>query len=87
MLDLTEPSAIEPLAAPALRNTSVKLASSVASPTRVDVPCASMQVASTGSAPATCHARSTASRCPTGLGAVMPLPRPSLEPATPSSTA
>ena len=42
MLDLTDPSAIEWFAAPALRNTSVKLASSVASPTRVEVPWASM---------------------------------------------
>ena len=87
ILDLTDPSAIEPFAAPALRNTSVKLASSVASPTRVEVPCASMQVARAGSTPATCHARSTANRCPIGLGAVMPLPRPSLAPARPSSTA
>ncbi len=62
MLLFTDPSAIDPFAAPALRNTSVRLASSVASPTRVDVPCASMQVASTGSTPATCQARSTASR-------------------------
>ena len=87
MLDLTDPSAIEPVAAPALPKTSVKLASSVASPTRVEVPCASMQEASAGSSPAIGQARSTASRCPTGLGAVIPLPLPSLEPPRPSSTA
>src|SRR6266511_312750 len=38
MLDFTEPSATEPGAAPALANTSVRLDSSAASPTRVEVP-------------------------------------------------
>ena len=50
--DFTEPSAIEPGAAPALPKTSVRLLSSVASPTRVEVPCASTNVAVAGSTPA-----------------------------------
>ena len=37
MLDLTDPSAIEPGMAPALPKTSPRLASSLASPTGVDV--------------------------------------------------
>ena len=41
MLDLTEPRAIEPGAAPAAPKTAVRLASSEASPTRVEVPWAS----------------------------------------------
>ena len=87
MFDFTEPSAMLPGAAPALAKTSVRLASSVASPTRVEVPCASTYPASAGLRCALAHARSTASRCPTGFGAVMPLPLPSLEPPSPSSTA
>jgi len=37
--------------------------------------------------PAPCQARSTARRWPIGLGAVIPLPLPSLEPPTPRTTA
>jgi hypothetical protein len=87
MFDFTEPSAMDPGAAPAFPNTFVMLSSSAASPTRVDVPCASIADALAGSTPACCHAPSTANRCPTGFGAVMPLPLPSLDPAAPSSTA
>ena len=61
MFDLTEPSAIEPAPAPAAPNTLVRLSSSDASPTRVDVPCASIMVAVAGSTPACRQARSTAS--------------------------
>ncbi len=62
MLDFTEPSAIEPGAAPAAPKTEPRLSSSAASPTRVEVPCASTAVALAGSSPDFAHARSTASR-------------------------
>ena len=56
-----------------------------------DAACASalaaMSAAVAGSTAAACHARSIASRWPTGFGAVIPLPLPSLEPPKPSSTA
>ncbi len=87
MLDLTDPRAMEPGSAPELPKTSPRLVSSAASPTRVDVPWASTAEAAVGFSPAFAQARSTASRWPTGLGAVMPLPLPSLEPPMPSSTA
>ena len=86
MFDLTEPSAMLCAGAPAAPKTSVRLWSSVASPTRVDVPCASTEVTEAGSSPATSQARWTARRCPIGFGAVMPLPFPSLEPAMPRMT-
>ncbi len=82
MLDLTEPSAIWPGLAPAPPKTSDSDSSSAASPTRVDVPCASMAVTVAGSRPERSQARRTASCWPTGLGAVMPLPLPSEEPPT-----
>ena len=87
MLDLTDPSAIEPGSAPEPPKTSPRLASSLASPTRVEVPCASTAEAAVGFRPAFAQARSTASRCPTGFGAVIPLPFPSLEPPRPRRTA
>ena len=62
MFDFTEPSAMEPGAAPAGPNTLVRLSSSDASPTRVDVPCASIADAIAGSTPACCHARAIANR-------------------------
>ena len=53
MFDLTEPSAIEPWrGARPCRTPRSRLPSSTASPTRVDVPCASMQVAGAGATPA-----------------------------------
>ncbi len=52
MLDLTEPSAIDPAGRPGPPKTSVRLSSSAASPTRVEVPCASMHVDGAGSSPA-----------------------------------
>ena len=82
MLDFTEPRAIEPALAPAAPKILSMLSNSVASPTRVDVPCASMAVAVAGSTPARSQARATANCWPTGLGAVMPLPLPSEEPPT-----
>ena len=85
MLDFTEPSAM--LAASAPAKTAFSASSSATSPTRVDVPCASTRVAVVGSQPAFAQARATASRWPTGLGAVMPLPLPSDEPPSPRSTA
>ena len=87
MLDLTEPSATPRTGAPAAPNTAVRLSSSVASPTRVEVPCASMAETVAGSTPACSQARCTARRWPIGLGAVMPLPLPSLEPPMPRMTA
>ncbi len=68
-------------------NTSAMLLTSTTSPTRVDVPCASTSEHTSGDSPALCQARATASRCPTGFGAVMPLPRPSLAPPMPRTTA
>ena len=87
MLDLTEPSAIEPGSSPAPEKASMRLETSTTSPTRVDVPWPSMSVHCAGDRPELRHARSTASRWPTGLGAVMPLPLPSLAPPTPRTTA
>ncbi len=87
MLDLTEPRAMEPASAPALPKTSPIAESSATSPTRVDVPCASISPTVAGSTLALAQARWTAIRWPTGLGAVMPLPLPSLEPAIPVITA
>ncbi len=87
MLDLTEPRAIDPGAAPWAAKISSRAPSSVASPTRVDVPWASSMPIELGSAPAFSHARRTASFCPIGLGAVMPLPLPSEDPPMPRMTA
>ena len=87
MLDLTEPSAIEPGATAAPLKTSIRLLTSTTSPTRVDVPWPSISVHWAGDSPELRHARSTERRCPTGLGAVMPLPLPSLAPPTPRTTA
>ncbi len=87
MLDFTEPRAMLPCATPAPPKTSSRHCSSAASPTRVEVPCPSMRVALAGDRSAICQARRSAIRCPIGLGAVMPLPRPSLEPASARSTA
>ena len=87
MLDLTEPSAIEPGAAPALREHVGQagqlggVADAGGGAVRLDA--GGRRRVDTGAV----QARSTASRWPTGLGAVMPLPLPSLEPPTPSSTA
>ena len=86
MLDFTEPSATDPGASPAAPKTASSEASSAASPTRVEVPCASTAPTVPGSTPALAQARVTASCCPTGLGAVMPLPLPSEEPPTPRMT-
>ena len=87
MLDFTDPSAIEPGASRAPAKASARLSTSTTSPTRVDVPWPSTSVHSAGDRPALRQARSTASRWPTGLGAVMPLPLPSLAPPTPRTTA
>ena len=86
MLDLTEPRAIEPGRMPS-PNTAERLSTSTTSPTRVEVPCPSTRVAVRGESPAFFQARSIARRCPTGLGAVMPLPLPSLAPPIPRRTA
>ena len=59
-----------PGATPAEPKTLVRLSISDASPTRVDVPCASIADADAGSTPACRHACSIASRCPIGFGAV-----------------
>ena len=57
------------------------LCASTTSPTRVDVPWPSISVAVAGDTPAFCQARSTQNFWPTGLGAVMPFPLPSLDAA------
>ena len=87
MFDFTEPSATDPLGTPAAARTSPIAVASTTSPTRVLVPWASISEHWAGDSPADAQARSTAMRCPTGLGAVMPLPRPSLAPPMPRSTA
>ena len=87
MLDLTEPRAMDPGATPCEAKISSRALSSVASPTRVEVPCASSIPIDPGSAPAFSQARLTASFWPTGLGAVMPLPFPSEDPPIPRMTA
>ena len=87
MFDFTEPRAIDPGASEGSPKPSARLATSTTSPTFVEVPWPSTRVAVAGSRPALRQARSTASRCPIGFGAVMPLPRPSLEPAIPRITA
>ncbi len=87
MFDFTDPSGIDPASAPAAPITCARLSTSTTSPTRVDVPWPSMRPAVAGDSPAFFQARSIASLWPTGFGAVMPLPRPSLEPPMPRSTA
>ena len=87
MFDLTEPSAIDPGATCACEKASIRLLNSTASPTLVAVPWPSIMVHSAGDSPAFRQARSTARRCPTGLGAVIPLPLPSLALPTPRTTA
>ena len=87
MFDLTEPSAIDPGVRCAPAKASISAFSSTASPTRVEVPWPSISVHSAGERPALRQARSTAKRWPTGLGAVMPLPLPSLALPTPRTTA
>ena len=80
MFDLTDPRAIVPGATPAAPKILARLSSSAASPTLVDVPCASIAPTVAGSTPERSQARETASCWPIGLGAVMPLPLPSEEP-------
>ena len=87
MFDLTEPSAIDPGATWLPEKASMRVLSSTASPTLVEVPWPSIRVHSAGETPALRQARSTAKRCPTGLGAVIPLPLPSLALPTPRTTA
>ena len=87
MFDFTEPSATDPGASPAPENASVRLSTSTTSPTAVEVPWPSTSPQASGERPESAQARSTASRCPIGLGAVIPFPLPSLAPATPRTTA
>ncbi len=87
MFDFTEPSATDPGARPAPAKVSMRLVTSTTSPTRVEVPWPSTSEQSAGESPDAAHARSIASFCPIGLGAVMPLPLPSLEPAIDRTTA
>jgi hypothetical protein len=87
MFDLTEPSGTERGARPDRPKTASRLSTSITSPTRVEVPCPSINPTVPGARPAFSQARSTAMRWPAGLGAVIPLPRPSLAPPTPRITA
>jgi len=86
-LDLTEPKAMLPAWISNFPKISFKLFTSTTSPTLVEVPCPSIKPALAGETPAAFQARSTARCCPKGLGAVMPLPRPSLLAPTPRMTA
>ena len=63
------------------------LCASTTSPTRVEVPWPSISVPTVGDRPAFFQARSMQNFWPMGLGAVMPLPLPSLDPPMPRSTA
>ena len=87
MFDFTEPSATVPGASCAPAKASIRLPTSTTSPTRVEVPWPSTRPQRSGDRPELRHARSTARRWPTGLGAVMPLPLPSLAPPIPRTTA
>ncbi len=87
MLDFTDPRATDPGASCAPAKASAMLPTSTTSPTAVEVPWPSISVHSSGDSPALRQLRSTARRWPTGLGAVMPLPLPSLAPPTPRTTA
>ncbi len=87
MFDFTEPSATDPGRSCAPAKALAMLWTSTTSPTRVDVPWPSTSVHSSGDRPASRQLRSTARHWPTGLGAVMPLPLPSLAPPTPRTTA
>ena len=87
MFDFTEPRATEPGGSDAPAKVSARLCTSTTSPTRVEVPCPSTSTPGIGVRPALFQARSIASFWPTGFGAVIPLPRPSLAPPIPRSTA
>ena len=78
MFDFTDPSATGPSAP----NVSCRHCTSTTSPTFVDVPWPSTIPHVRGDSPAAFHARSMASFWPSGLGAVRPLPLPSLEAPT-----
>ena len=86
-VDFTEPSATDPGGRSAPAKASPRLFTSTTSPTRVEVPWPSTRPQAEGDRPAACQARWTAITCPTGLGAVMPLPLPSLDPAMARTTA
>ena len=84
MLDLTEPERDRARARAGLAEDLGQARQLDRVADRVEVPCASISVAGRRvDSPACAQARSTASRWPTGLGAVMPLPLPSLEPPMP----
>ena len=87
MFDLTDPIGMLDVATPESANASTMLCTSTTSPTRVDVPWPSIKLTVAGSSPACAHARSIANLCPIGLGAVIPLPFPSLDPPMPRTTA
>ena len=87
MFDLIDPSGMLPGGRSHSANARPMLSSSMTSPTRVDVPCPSMYDAAAGERPAFFQARSMAFLGPMGLGAVIPLPRPSLAPPMPRITA
>ena len=87
MLDFTEPRATDPGGRGVPANASVMLWTSTTSPTLVDVPWPSTSEHDSGESPDFLQARSTESLWPIGFGAVIPLPLPSLDPATPRTTA
>ena len=87
MFDFTDPSGMEWTGRPAPPKASMSPSTSTTSPTFVDVPCPSTREQVAGSSPATAQPFFSAKRWPTGFGAVIPLPRPSLEAPMPRMTA
>ena len=87
IIDLIDPMAQLSGAASAAPKTRESAATSAPSPATVPVPCASISPTLAGEIPAAAYARSSTRIWPSGRGAVSPLPRPSLDPATDRITA
>ena len=87
IIDFTDPSPIELFFIEPLSHTLQSVSASTASPTDVDVPCASMSCTVSGVICALSRALRMASICPLGLGAVIPFPLPSLEAPMPLTMA
>jgi hypothetical protein len=87
MLPFTEPMGMAAPAGTRPAITSARAATSVASPSAVDVPCASTRPRSAGSTPARASARIMARTCPSFRGAHRPFPLPSQDEPTPRTIA
>jgi len=77
ILVLTEPMAQKCLRSVSAAKASVRAATSIGSPRRVPVPCASTRVMLSAAIPASSQTRRSSAVCEAALGAVMPLVRPS----------